>query len=84
MKRLPLIYYVWRGYEMSRRTASMLKGIGIGLLLCMTAAECCKMITAVKSPRSRRKRCRLKQDANRAMRVVGDMIDDVESMFAKK
>ena len=84
MKRLPLIYYVWRGYEMCRRTTSVLKGIGIGLLLCMAAVECCKMCTTMRSPKSRRKRCRLKQDANRAMRVVGDMIDDVESMFIKK
>ena len=69
---------------MSRRTTSMLKGIGIGLLLCMAAMECCKMLTSMNSPKSRRKRCRLKQDANRAIRVVGDMIGDVEDMFAKK
>ena len=69
---------------MSRRTTSMLKGIGIGLLLCMLAMEGCKMFTSMNSPKNRRKRCRLKQDANRAMRVVGDMIDDVEGMFAKR
>ena len=84
MKRIPLIYYVWRGYEMSRRTTSMLKGIGIGLVLCMAAVEGCKLFTSVSSPKSRRKRCRLKQDANRAIRVVGDVIGDVEDMFLKK
>ena len=69
---------------MCRKTASMLKGIGIGLVLCAAAVECCKLCTAMGSSKSRRKRCRLKQDANRAMRVVGDMIEDVESMFVKK
>ena len=69
---------------MSRRAASVLKGIGIGLLLYMAAVECCKLCKTMGGPKSRRKRCRLKQDANRAIRVVGDVIEDVESMFVKK
>lgn len=69
---------------MSKKTTSMLKGIGIGLLLCVMVMEGCKMIASMNNPKNRRKRYRLKQDTGRAMRVVGDIIEDVECMFAKR
>ncbi len=66
---------------MSKRTTSMLKGIGIGMALCAMAVEGCKMLSAAHSSKARHKRCRLKQDTGRAMRAMGDVIEDVECMF---
>ncbi|MDD5953424.1 MAG: hypothetical protein PUC32_07260 [Oscillospiraceae bacterium] len=66
---------------MSRRMTGMLKGIGIGMVLCAVAMECYKIYSAMKNPKYRRKRCAMKRDANRALRVMGDMIDDVGYLF---
>lgn len=84
MKKAPLLYYVWRGYKMCKRTTSLLKGVAIGLVVCFGVMEGYKMLTSMQSPRSRRKRLRLKQDTGRAMRIVGDIIEDVEGMFLRK
>lgn len=65
---------------MSRRTTGTLKGIGIGLLLCMAAMEGYKMLHMMKDPKYHRRRCRLKKDTGRAMHIVGDLFDDVCSM----
>lgn len=80
---MKLLYYVWRGYAMSKRSMSLLKGIGVGLLLCGLAMECWKIYNVMHDPKCRRRRRRLQQDTGRAMRVVGDVIGDMECLFAK-
>ena len=62
---------------MSRRTTGMLKGMVIGLLLCAAAMEGCKVYQSMNSAGGRRRRYRLKRDADRAMHVVGDVFDDL-------
>ena len=68
---------------MSKRSMSLLKGIGVGLLLCGLAMECWKIYNVMHDPKCRRRRRRLQQDTGRAMRVVGDVIGDMECWFAK-
>ena len=55
----------------------------MGLLLCGLAMECWKIYNVMHDPKCRRRRRRLQQDTGRAMRVVGDVIGDMECLFAK-
>ena len=68
---------------MSKRSMGLLKGIGIGLLLCGLAMECWKVYGIMHDPKCRRHRRRLHHDTSRAMRVMGDVIGDMECLMGK-
>ena len=79
----PLLYYVWRGYAMSKKTTSLLKGLAVGLLVGCLAVECGKKIWCLCSPKHCRRRSRLQNDAHRAMRLMNNMAEDISAMFKK-
>ena len=80
---MQLLYYIWRGYEMSRRTTGTLKGIVIGLLLCAAVMEGCKVYQSMHGSKGRRKRYRLKRDTDKAVHMVGDIFDDLCSCMKR-
>ncbi|WP_164997144.1 hypothetical protein [Clostridium minihomine] len=73
MSGLKLIYTIWRLYDMYNETKGFVKGISAGLVAGLAVASVSNK--AFKNNRQ------LKRSANKAMKKVGGVLDNMEYMF---
>lgn len=68
-----MIYTIWRFYDMYNETRGFVKGVSAGLIAGLAVAG--------MSTKAMKGNKQLKRSANKAMRKVGGMLDNVEYMF---
>lgn len=73
LKLINTINRIWRFYGMYKQTMGFLRGMGAGIV---TGA----VVGAIGSQKINKNR-RLKRRANKAMRTVGQMMNNVQYMF---
>lgn len=73
MKDLLMIYRIWRIYDMYRNTMGFVKGLGTGIVASVAVASVGSRLMKDKK--------KFRKNANKAMRTVGDIVDNVEYMF---
>lgn len=73
MTGLKMIYLTWRVCEMYKETMGFMKGIGMGLAAGVAVASI--------GSRTMKNNKRLKRTANKAMRRVNGMLDNVDYIF---
>lgn len=73
LKIIHLINCIWRFYDMSNKAMGFMKGVGAGVLAGMA-------IAAVGSRMMQNDRS-FKRRANKTMRNVGDLLENVQYLF---
>lgn len=73
MKGLCFLYLLWRRYNMYKQTMGFLRGIGTGVIAGVAVS-----VVGAKMMRDNR---RIRRSANKAMRAVGGLMDNVTVLF---